>query len=788
MVYQGTVFAGDDGEPDEPRSAGRLLQAIKHAEKKLDPWQTKADRIDKLYANLNSWGAYSQSDSFSDKEFNLFWASMEVIKPSIYSRPPVPVVTPVFKDRRPVVRTASEMLERCAVTGFQIADMDQVMLGVRDDLAINSRGVIWVTYETGDDAGPYKEMACPEHLDRKDFLHGPARKWVDVPWVARRAWLYPFEAKERFEKHSGDLYLNANYGQHKDDRNDTDEGLDGQAGFWEVWHKVDKKVYWVSDGCDDFLDKGPPHLKLKRFFPCPKPAYGTLERRSLNPIPDIVYIEDQLESINELTSRIHGLCERLVVRGIIPAGSDIGDAIDLAFSQTDADHMMIPVPAAAFSTANKYVDWLPIDMVAQAILSAVEARRELIGNVQELFGIADIMRGETEAQETLGAQKLKAQYGSVRIRDKISELVRIARETVQIMSEIQAEEFDFDTLLEMSHMEIPTKAETTKGIKALEAAAKNELKALAEKAEEMAQSPEAQENAEAAQQQFQQMQQQIIAKYQPELEKLRTTVTQEDIKELLSEQKTGFADFDIQTDSTIYPDEQAEKSSRNEFLGVFATASQALAAMVQTGGEGAETAGVLLKFVLGPYRAGREVDAAIDGWIDSIKNAPPQEQGGEEKALVEAQNKLAEAEIQKAKAATMSVEARAAFENQKLQAKMFEMQQKAANDEQKAQLEVATLQGKLAEQEAKVNLLQAQTAEILSKIGLDVRKQDLEEYKTTNDVQVKANQEARSDLQLQNQAQESEFDREQRLRGEDRQDRSQSLTEQQMQQGNNDGV
>ena len=214
-------------------------------------------------------------------------------------------------------------------------------------------------------------------LDRRDFLHEPARKWADVGWVARRAWLTKKEARERF----GEKALTANYGQHRDERGDEVDETP-KAGFWEMWSKTDKKVYWLAEGCDETLDESKPFLKLKRFFPCPRPAFGTMERRSLVPVPDIVYIEDQLESINELTSRIHGLCEKLVVRGIIPAGSDVGDAIEAAYRELDADHMIIPVPAAAFSTANKYVDWLPIDMVANAILSAVQARRELIGNVQ----------------------------------------------------------------------------------------------------------------------------------------------------------------------------------------------------------------------------------------------------------------------------------------------------------------------------------------------------------------------------------------------------------------------
>jgi hypothetical protein len=734
----------------EPRSAKSVLQVIKDSEKEFSRWQTKCDRIDKLYSSLQSLSGFS--GRLEDREYNLFWASVEVIKPSIYSRPPVPVVAPKFKDRSPVKRVTSELLERTCIAGFDTSDIDQVMLGVRDDLVINARGVIWLSYESVSDSDTDSEKVCIEHLDRYDFGHEWARKWSEVGMVWRHAWLTKGEARKRFRRTSGNEYQNASYSKNKDELGEGNRT--NKARFTEVWNKRANKVQWVAEGCDVFLDKDEPHLKLTGFFPCPRPAYATMERRSLIPVPDISYIEDQLETINELTVRIHDLCDKLVVKGIIPAGTEVGDAIEKAMRETDSSYLLIPVPAMSMADSPQ-VQWMPIDMVAQAILSAVEARREIIGNVQELFGIADIMRGDTQANETLGAQQLKAQFGSVRIRDRVNELVRIARDTVRIMAEIQAKEFDFDTLLDMSQMELPTEAEVKKQLADIKQQAREELEALADKAEELAASPEAQENPQAAQAQFQQAQQQIIGKYAPQIEKLSQSVTIEAVKDMLRDNKTRPFAFDIETDSTIYPDEQAEKSSRNEFLAALAGGVQALMPMVQSGG--AKAAGDVLKFVLGPYRAGRELEGSIDEWIENLQNMPAQQNGNEEaeKSLVEAQNKLAAAEIEKAKAATMSVEARAATETQKLQAKMMEMQQKAANDERTAQLEVATLQGKLSEQEAKVNLLQAQTAEILSKIGLDVRKQDLEEYSAATNAQMKAvDQEMRAEGQSFSQAQQ----------------------------------
>ena len=44
-----------------------------------------------------------------DREFQMFRANLEILKPSVYSRPPAPVVVPRFKDRKELPREASEL-------------------------------------------------------------------------------------------------------------------------------------------------------------------------------------------------------------------------------------------------------------------------------------------------------------------------------------------------------------------------------------------------------------------------------------------------------------------------------------------------------------------------------------------------------------------------------------------------------------------------------------------------------------------------------------------------------
>lgn len=771
-MEQETPFDG------KPKSAKGLLDAIEQAERSYQSWQRVCDRIDKLYSNLTGFSDRSITE-FSDREFSLFWATIEVIKPSIYSRPPVPAVETKFKDRDPIKRTAAEMLERCAISGFDLSDIDQAMLDVRDDLAIVGRGVLWVTYENEDDE---TERVCIEHLDREDFVHEPARKWAEVGWVARRAWLSKREMRKRFYKTSGAAYQEAEYSVRKDDQRNGGADKSLKCGVWEIWSKTEKKVFWVTKGVDVRLDEGEPHLKLSRFFPCPRPAYGSLQRRSLIPVPDVTYYEDQLEQINELTARIHGLVDSLRVKGLYPAGGDVGDAVEMALKMDDDAKVLVPVNAAVLGQVamKDMIVWLPIDQIAATIQACVLTRTQLIEDVYQIVGTADIMRGATDPNETAKAQTLKAQFGAVRIRDKVAELVRVARDTVRIMAEIMAEEFSQDTLVDMAQMDIPSDADVKKRVAEIRADAEKELEALTEKAEAMLQSPEAQQMAAqdpaAAEAQFKQSQQQIIAKYKGLIEKAASEPTIEQIMELIEDQKTRPFVFDIETDSTIYPDEQSEKQSRNEYMTAFTAAATALAPLAMQGGASAQLAGELMKFQLGAYRAGRQLEGAIDEWIKQMESGLPNGEGDDTKALAEAQNKLAEAEMEKARAQMAKVEADSTLRQADMQRKMFELQQKSADAERKSQIEIGSLQGKLGEQEARINLMQAQTAEILSRIGLDARKQDLEEYEAAEEAQARKVDQALSVQDRQRQAVESD-------RSAQMSERQQSFSERQAEQG-----
>lgn len=765
----------EDG--DEPKSSSRVLSAIKKATDTFRDYQDTCRRIDDVYSHDNTY-----SRDWLDPEYDLFWSSMEILKPAIYAHAPVPAVAPMFADRRPLYNTTAELLERVTTSAFDRANIDQAMLSLRDDLAFTNRGVLWVTYETEDG-----QKVCIDHVDRTDFLHEPARCWADVGWVARRAWMTKTEMRKRFGKTSGKAYQQAQTEIRRDDKDNGGADDSKKAGVWEVWHKADNKVYWAAPGCPVLLDEDKPHLTLKDFYPCPRPAYGTLRRRSLVPVPDYMRYAAHLSKISTLTSRIYLLLDKIKMKGLVPAGGDIGDAIEQAL-RADDDEIIIPVPGAALVQGSSagFVTWMPLADIATAIQGLIAARGQLIEDFYQLSGISDIMRGATEAEETLGAQQLKSQYGSVRVRDKIDELQRVARDVARIVAEIASDKFTEKTLLDMSMMDIPSKADVTKQIKGIEEAAKKELKALGEKAKGMAAqaSQQGQQvDPQQAEQQFQQAQQAVIAKYGPQLKEAEDTVPIEAVVDLLRDDRArGFA-FEIATDSTILTDEMQEKQSRNEFLGVVAQATQGLMAIAGLGEQGAALAGGLLKFATAPYRVGRELNGLIDDFVDAAPQmaaqAAGQGQGNSdaEKAMADANNKLAEAEQVKAQASLLSAQAKAAQAQADSERKIAELQQKGAIEADKHQRESEKLQQQLRDMFGRETLMQAQvdnltanTAKILASIGLDERKQQLSEYTAADNAQARRTDQA---MQAQNSQQDASFKAQDSARA----DRSQSFSE-----------
>jgi len=635
-----------DEKPVNHGKSEKWIEAIKEAEKSFEKYHNRCDKLAKMYA------ASSAGES-TEREFNIYWSNVEVLKPSVYARPPVPVVVPRFKDLKELPRKSSEMLERTLITSFELQDIDTTMKSIRNDYLLFGRGVPWLRYsaEGANDMEEanveFSESVEVEHCSRRDFIHEVARKWSEVSWVGKRAHLDKKTFVARFGKKFSSV------------RAKKFEGMDGEKHgspkvlVWEIWDKTTKRVIWVSPQSEKILDIQEPMLQLEGFFPCPRPAYGTLPEDSLIPVPDFMYYKDQVEEINEFTARISKLAEALKLKGFYAAGEgELKDAIEAALMENDNSATLVPVSNfAAFGgkSLSEAIVWLPFDQVAQIVQILIGLRKELIQDVYEITGISDIVRGASDPNETASAQKIKAQWGSVRIRERQGELARLARDTSRIMAEIMAENYQPETFEQMSQMDLPREEVIQQQVQQITAGAQQHIQAM------QSQPPQ--------QGQPQQDPNQIKQQVEQHIAKLNETITLEKIVKLFRNQRTRSFLIEIEVDSTIQPDEDAEKQRRTEFLTAIGGAISQMMPMVQAAPETGAFVAEALRFTVSGFRAGRQLEGVIEEMADKLKEAAkaPKQQGPspeEIEAIVakSVEGKRVEVESIKAKGATAKSE------------------------------------------------------------------------------------------------------------------------------------
>ena len=111
------------------------------------------------------------------------------------------------------------------------------------------------------------------------------------------------------------------------------------------------------------------------------------------------------------------------------------------------------------------------------------------------------------------------------------------------------------------------------------------------------------------------------------MQKLQQQPTIEQVLKFLKDNRAKSFVLDIETDSTIMADENAEKQRRTEFVGVLGELLPQLAPMITADPKTATFCGEILKFATAPFRAGRSLDGAIDELVEQMKAKGDQPQG-----------------------------------------------------------------------------------------------------------------------------------------------------------------
>ena len=160
------------------------------------------------------------------------------------------------------------------------------------------------------------------------------------------------------------------------------------------------------------------------------------------------------------------------------------------------------------------------------------------------------------------------------------------------------------------------------------------------------------------------------------VKKLLEKPTQEEVIALMRDDHLRSYRVDIETDSTVEVDEQAEKETRNEFLGAVGAFLQTALPAAQADKKLMPMLGEMLMFTVRGYRAGRQLEDVIEQTVDEMVEAasePAQPKPDPKQVEVEGNLKL---DAEKLKADVAEREARMEMDKAKTAQEMQQSQTK----------------------------------------------------------------------------------------------------------------
>lgn len=677
---------------DAPQGAGtpagvvqRWSKEIALYEKDAGPWHEKGRKIVKRYKDERST---AQEGAV---KYNILWSNIQTFLPSCYGRNPKPEVERRFKDKDPVGRVASEVLERCLEHVIASQDFKTIVRSALLDRLLPGRGVLWARYVphmrdlavsgagdvesdgvgVTDDATPqpasnvqqldveptqevYFEEVDFDYVHWEDFGHSAGRTWNEIRSVWRKVYLTRAELVDRFGAEIGNE-VKLTYsppGMPKEQVTDDVR----KAVVYEIWDKPSKKAIWI---CKDYgvqpLDTRDDPLKLSNFWPCPRPLFATLANDSLIPVPDFKQYQDQAAELDELTARIASITKAIKVAGVYDKAAS---GVERVLSE-GVENVLIPVESwAMFSEKGGLkgaIEFLPVKEIAETLLSLYEARDKVKQDLYEITGMPDIIRGANDPRSTATAERIKGQFGSIRLRDMQDDVQRFVRDLLNIAGEVMAKHFGWQTLSQIS------------GVKLLSADEKAAAQAMQQQPAPMAPPGTAPQQPPM----------------DPQLQKLLAEPSWEEVEALLRDNCERSFRIDIETDSTIGEDDELERDARLkmvETLGDFI--SKAVEACENTPQLAPVTAEMVM-YVVRSFKNARSLEASLEEAMEklvALAANPPQAKPDPD--MVKAQGQL------------QIIQAQAAADNQQAaQDQQFKHQleaQKLANAKELEQFKAAS--------------------------------------------------------------------------------------------------
>lgn len=619
-----------------------VLEAVTAREKTIqDKWTKGGQQIWATYLNLKK-----------DVKFNILFSNTEIIVPAVFSQRPIPAVQRRNDERKADVpaKAANRVLSYLMDTNlpsypdFFTAVEDSVL-----DAALPGIGQVRVTSVDG--------VACLDYVPYDKFIWGYCRRWEDLPWQAYRLDLTyedivkTFNLSEDEAKQIKNAMPTAESGQGEDETESAGPGdtkSPSTLPVYEVWRKSDRKRMFLCDAatnCCLKIEDDP--LQLENFFPSPRPLQFIRRTTSTLPVPLYHIYQQQAEELNQVTDRITRLTKAIRVRGAYSASKP---ALAAIFQDGSMENALVPMetsmPMENGMSLDRYIWLVPVEKLIVVLRELLTVREQIKSTIYEILGIGDILRGVSKASETLGAQKIKDKWGSLRINKARGRVEVFIKDSMRLMLEVAAKHSSQSFWKEATGLAILTSDEYKMAVEA-----------------------------------FQQQSMQPLPPGAPPLQP-PNPMTWETILRQLSDNLQRSYLIDIETNSTIDPEATYEKEDLAEFLNALGQGMSGLAPLAEQSPEGFQAAKAFLVEICKRYRFGPEMEAKIEALPvpKALQGPPPEVQ----KQMQEIQAKGAE--VQKASEALKTQEMGIQKQTMDLQAMLAEVQrqQQALVAERKA--------------------------------------------------------------------------------------------------------
>ena len=470
----------------------KWLEETDLAERREKDWRKSGKEVICLY----------EADRKTAYQFNILYSNTETLAPALYSTTPTTVVQRRFKDDDPVGLEASKVIQRTLTYSLDngqaiYASFDSLMTSAVLSALVPGRGVTRFKYDAyieetkpeaegeapGIEAGEAEvtagrtlpgiveeevasgaqvkwEAVCGESIPWDRFCHGYGQTWQEVPWVAYKWPMTREELIRNFGQEIGSKVNVTSVSSKELDSEKTqgDDMLRGMKVAWvyEIWDKSTKEVVFISEGYPNGpLKKVPDPLNLTGFFSCPQPLTFFSRVSGLTPQTLYAFYEEQAKELNQVTARIGRMIKALKVRGIYDGSID---ALGQIFSEDDNALLPADNTTAMYDRGGleKAIWFLPIDKIILVLQQLYAVRQQTKQVIYEVTGLSDILRGTSNPNETLGAQKIKDQWGNLRLRKLQKRTQTYVVDSLRIMAEIACGKFGLETFKEVTNLKFPS--------------------------------------------------------------------------------------------------------------------------------------------------------------------------------------------------------------------------------------------------------------------------------------------------------------------------------------------